>query len=77
MGLLRDLWDRHGTKILGAGGIFLSTISLIDQETVHLVADLFGPLWAPRITHGFAIFGGILTAFRGVANTRKNDGTPN
>jgi hypothetical protein len=67
---LKDLWVQHGTKILGAGGVVLSSLSLIDHETLQLIESTFGPVYGPRVTHGLAIFGGVMTAYRGFKNSQ-------
>jgi hypothetical protein len=66
---LKAFWAAHGTKLLGLGGVALSTLALVDHETIHLIATTFGPAWGARIEGGFAIFGGIMTAYRGFENS--------
>ena len=67
---LKAIWVHHGTKALGFGGMLLSSLSLIDHETLKLIETTFGPLYGPRITHGLAIFGGFMTAYRGFKNSQ-------
>jgi hypothetical protein len=70
MNWISALWAKHGTKLLGFGGIVLGSISLIDHETMDIIGHTFGPVWGPRVTHGLAIFGGLATAYRGFANSQ-------
>lgn len=67
---LKAIWGQHGTKLLGAGGMVLSTLSLLDHETINLIGTTFGPAWGPRVTHGLAILGGVMTVRRGMANSQ-------
>lgn len=64
-------WKLNGTKLLGFGGMILGFLSLIDLETVNVIGSTFGPVWGPRVTHGFAIFGGLMTAYRGFKNSQR------
>jgi hypothetical protein len=67
---LRAQWAANGTKILGVGGVILSSLSLLDHETLQLIESTFGPVYGPRVTHGLAILGGIMTAYRGFKNSQ-------
>lgn len=67
---LKAIWSNHGTKVLGFGGMVLSTLSLLDHETINLIGVTFGPLWGPRVTHGLAVLGGVMTVRRGMANSQ-------
>jgi hypothetical protein len=67
---LKAIWTHHGTKVLGFGGAVLSTLSLIDRETINVIGETFGPKYGPVITHGFTIVGGLGVAYRGFKNSR-------
>ena len=71
MNWLKSLWTENGTKVLGFGGAILGSLSLLDHETLDIIGQTFGPLWGPRVTHGLAIFGGFMTAYRGFTNSRR------
>lgn len=68
---LKAIWSQHGTKVLGFGGMVLSTLSLLDHETIDIIGSTFGPVWGPRVTHGLAIFGGVMTVQRGRHNSQN------
>jgi hypothetical protein len=69
----RGLWAQHGTKVIGYAGAALSTLSLLDHETIDLIGSTCGPVWGPRVTHGLAIFGGVMTVRRGRQNSRPQE----
>lgn len=50
----------------------LSTLSLLDHETINLIGTIFGPLWGPRVTHSLAILGGVMTVRRGMKNSQTS-----
>ena len=68
---LKAIWTNHGTKVLGFGGMLLSTLSLIDHETLQIIESTFGPVYGPRVTHSIAIIGGVMTAYRGFTNSHR------
>lgn len=63
-----DWWAAHGTKILGFGGAIVSTLSLIDHETIQLIEGTIGSFWAHIIT----IIGSLTVAYRGFKNSQKS-----
>ena len=69
---LKAIWSNHGTKVLGFGGMLLSTLSLLDHETINVIGSTFGPIWGPRVTHGLAILGGVMTVRRGMKNSQTS-----
>ena len=72
----KDLWAKHGTKIIGFGGTILGAISMLDATTIHLIERTLGEHWGHRVASALMIIGGIGTAVRGFTNTRRLNGNP-
>jgi hypothetical protein len=68
---LSNLWQAHGTKILGLGGTLLGAISMIDATTTHLIEEVLGPHRGHQVASVLMVIGGIATAYRGFKNSQK------
>jgi len=65
--LFKDVWHKHGTKLLGFGTTALGVITYVDKETVNMLQDVIGV----HGVHYVLVASGLATAWRGFTNSKK------
>lgn len=67
----KQIWEAHGTKLLGGFQALVGLMEYVDQNTINLIGSAFGPTYGPVVSRGIQITCGLLVARRGFSNSQK------